>query len=626
MKGDDFAEGRSESERLLSPSGSQALGFRGFINALIHERPRRLAWVITVQVATGLSQAVGVLLLVPLLGAVGVTSSGGAAHWIRGAFTDLGINPTLAVVLAIYVSVTAASAALNAYQGVLSTRYRLEFVDALRGRLYAAVARAEWRHLMTLRQSDLLTLLTSNVEWVDGAVYGVLSCVVTGIIVCAQLTASIGVSAAMTGLAVLTGVILLLVVWPLIRRSRRIGAELVEHNEGVMAMATGFLDGLKLAKAFGREAGHVKAFNSAVTAARGSQVGFTRASVLATGIQTTLSALLLAVTVYVSVRTLSVPTSSLLVVAFVFTRVVGQLNSLQTSIQHAAQGLPAFDETIRMIAGCEQAEEPPADRSGVSDRIHIGRGLALHDVHFAYPSQTGTDEEALRGTSLELPAGSLVALVGPSGAGKTTIADLAAGLIMPSAGYVAVAGEPLRSDHLLAWRLSVALVPQDPFLFHDTVEANLRWARPGATEREMWEVLRMASAAEFVGRLPGGLRAVVGDRGLRLSGGERQRLALARALLRNPDLLVLDEATNSLDTENELAIRAALSVLRGRTTILLIAHRLSMLPDADQIVVIDAGRVVETGTWADLSKLRVGRLQALVEAGAASISEPIGAA
>ncbi len=603
-------------------AATPSVGFRAFLNALIHERPRRLALVIALELAAGLGQGIGVLLLVPLLGAVGVSSSGSAARWTRHVFATLGIKPTLVTVLGIYVAVTAATASLNAYQGILSTRYRLEFVDRLRGRLYTAVGRAEWRHLMGLRHSDVLTVLTSNVEWVDLAALGALGVAVTCILVVAQLIAAVSVSPAMTGLAVLSGAILLLIVWPLVRRSRRLGAQLVEHSEGVMARATGFLDGLKLAKAFGREAGQIDAFNEAVAAARGSQVEFARLEGIASGIQTTCTALLLAVAIYLGVRTFGVPVSSLLVVAFVFARVVAQLTATQTYIQYVAQGLPAFDATMTMIADCEEAEEICADAETAPARIDIGQGLALHDVHFTYPSDVGTAVEALRGVSLEVPDGSFVALVGPSAAGKTTVADLAAGLLMPSAGLVTVAGEPLTRDRLLAWRMSVALVPQDPFLFHDTVEANLRWVRPDATESEIWEVLRLASATEFVRRLPGGLQAIVGDRGLRISGGERQRLALARALLRDPDLLVLDEATSSLDTENELAIRRALSSLRGRTTILLIAHRLTMLGEADQIVVLDRGRVVEAGTWLDLSRIHEGRLQSLIEAGSTSVPQP----
>jgi ATP-binding cassette subfamily C protein len=219
-----------------------------------------------------------------------------------------------------------------------------------------------------------------------------------------------------------------------------------------------------------------------------------------------------------------------------------------------------------------------------------------------------------------LAPGSTIALAGPSGAGKTTVCDLMAGLILPTAGQVTVNGRPLTRERLLAWRRSVGLVPQDPFLFHETIEVNLRWARPEATAPQLWGALRLANAAEFVRGLPEGLETVVGDRGTRLSGGERQRLALARALLREPELLLLDEATSSLDTENELAIRTALSSLRGHTTILLIAHRLSTVREADQIVVLDAGRVVESGTWDELAHLQAGRLQSLIEAGSVAIA------
>jgi ATP-binding cassette subfamily C protein len=223
--------------------------------------------------------------------------------------------------------------------------------------------------------------------------------------------------------------------------------------------------------------------------------------------------------------------------------------------------------------------------------------------------------------SLKLPTGSTLALAGPSGAGKTTVADLVAGLMVPSSGRVCVGGQELTRERLAGWRQAIALVPQEPFMFHDTIAANLRFARSEATDRELWEALRVANVAEFVAALPEGLETIVGDQGLRLSGGERQRLALARALLRQPDLLILDEATSSLDTENELAIRVALSELHGRTTMLLIAHRLSTVSEADRIAVLDGGQVVETGSWSELAGREAGRLQSLIAAGA---TPPVG--
>ena len=202
--------------------------------------------------------------------------------------------------------------------------------------------------------------------------------------------------------------------------------------------------------------------------------------------------------------------------------------------------------------------------------------------------------------------------MGSSGAGKSTIADLLMGLITPEMGRITVDGVPL--EHSQSWRESIGYVAQDTFLFHDTVRANLLWARPDATESELSEVLTMAAAEEFVSRLPQQLDTVIGDRGATLSQGERQRLALARALLRRPKLLVFDEATNSLDSENETRILSAIEHLRegiagaGVTTVL-IAHRLSTIRWADLIYVIEAGRVVESGDWTTLSVKLDGRFR-----------------
>jgi ATP-binding cassette, subfamily C, bacterial len=570
------------------------LGLGGFLRALVRVRPLRLAWVVAVQVAAGLGQAIGVLLLIPLLSAVGVGGSTAVSRSVHGVLEDLGVQPTLAAVLAIYVAVIAASAALSAYQSVLSTRYRLEFVDETRERLYAAVAGAEWRHLIELRQSDLLAVLTTNVSWVGVGATAALAIAATAIVAVAQLAAAIRISPAMTGLAALSGIVLMLVVLPLARRSRRLGGQLVERNRGILAVTTGFLDGLKLAKAYGHERRHVDEFSDAIAQARSSQIAFARASALATAIQTILTAALLAVTVYVAVKVVKVPIASLLAVAFVFTRLAAQTASAQTSILQLAQALPAFDEVTSQTASSEQAAEGP--QRWHQNRIEIGEGILVQDVHFSYPGRGEDAPAALQGVTLEIPAGSITALAGGSGAGKTTVADLVGGLLLPSAGSVVVGGEALTPERLAAWRRSVGLVPQEPFLFHDTIEANLRWARPDATDDDLWEALRLASAADFCRRLPAGLSTVVGDRGGRLSGGERQRLALARALLRGPELLILDEATSSLDAANRDAIWAAVASLRGRTTVLLISHEDSTLDRADRVVVLDHGTVVRSYT------------------------------
>jgi ATP-binding cassette subfamily C protein len=202
---------------------------------------------------------------------------------------------------------------------------------------------------------------------------------------------------------------------------------------------------------------------------------------------------------------------------------------------------------------------------------------------------------------LTIDAGRTTAIVGTSGAGKSTVADLAMGLLSPDAGHVLVDGVPLTAGRLSAWRHSIGYVPQDGFLLHDSIRRNMLWACPTATDAEIWQNLETAAAADFVAKLAGGLDTVVGDRGVRLSGGERQRIALARALLNRPSLLILDEATSALDSANEQQILDAVARLRGQLTILLITHRLSTVRQADAIHILSGGRIVESGTWVELT-------------------------
>jgi ATP-binding cassette subfamily C protein len=229
-------------------------------------------------------------------------------------------------------------------------------------------------------------------------------------------------------------------------------------------------------------------------------------------------------------------------------------------------------------------------------------------VWFAYPRGRGDDrgepDYVLRGIDLDIEAGRLTALVGPSGAGKSTIADLANGLLLPMRGELLLDGVPLGAAQMQQWRRQIGYVGQDTVLFHKSVRENLLWARPDASEAELREALRAASAG-FVYDLPGGLESIAGDRGILLSSGQRQRISLARALLRKPTLLILDEATNALDVENEArvldALREAVQERKGGLTVLMIAHRASAIRRADRIIELTDGRVERTGTWDELN-------------------------
>jgi ATP-binding cassette subfamily B protein len=225
---------------------------------------------------------------------------------------------------------------------------------------------------------------------------------------------------------------------------------------------------------------------------------------------------------------------------------------------------------------------------------------SLESIAGKLPERTDAAAGVLHDVSFAVPGGKLTALVGPSGAGKTTITQLVSRMYDPNDGAVRIGGLDIRDVTLESLHDVVGVVTQDAHLFHDTIRANLLYARPSATERELVEACQAAQIWDLVQVLPDGLDTVVGDRGYRLSGGEKQRVALARLLLKAPSIVVLDEATAHLDSESELAVQQALAVaLEGRTS-LVIAHRLSTVREADQILVIESGQVAETGTHEEL--------------------------
>jgi ATP-binding cassette subfamily B protein len=306
---------------------------------------------------------------------------------------------------------------------------------------------------------------------------------------------------------------------------------------------------------------------------------------------------------------LGVTVGDVVLVTTYFGLVTGAVLSLAAAVPQVLKGL----ESLRSIG--EVLESPDVERNEGKPPLAVAEGaLAFEDVTFTYP---GAPAPALDCFSLEVRAGETVALVGPSGAGKSTVLNLAIGFIRPGSGRIRVDGRDLDAHDLRSYRRFLSVVPQESVLFDGTVRQNIAYGLPGVGDAAVEAALRDANASEFVAALPDGLDTAIGERGARLSGGQKQRLAIARALVRDPRILVLDEATSALDSETEALVQDALARLRRGRTTLVVAHRLSTVRAAHRIVVLDAGRVAEVGTHAEL--LERGGLYARFHAAQAGI-------
>jgi ATP-binding cassette subfamily B protein/subfamily B ATP-binding cassette protein MsbA len=286
------------------------------------------------------------------------------------------------------------------------------------------------------------------------------------------------------------------------------------------------------------------------------------------------------------------------------------LEPLATLAQSATQfqnSLSGLDRVLDLLG--ESREMPSTPDSLKADRHAILGDIAMVHVSFTYP---GADQPALSDVCLSVAAGQTVALVGPSGAGKTTLSNLVARFYDPTSGRVALDGRDLRDYDVESFRTLLGIVEQDVFLFDGTIAQNIGYARRDATPGEIRAAAAAANATEFIDRMTDGMQTVIGERGVRLSGGQRQRLAIARAILADPKLLILDEATSNLDTDSERLIQQSLAnLMRGRTSFV-IAHRLSTIARADLIVVVEHGRISQTGTHSELMS-RGGKYRAMVE-------------
>jgi ATP-binding cassette, subfamily B, bacterial len=522
-------------------------------------------------------------------------------------------------------------ALFDAFLGVVnrwfSSRIGEGLIYDLRTQVFDHVQRQPIAFFTRAQTGSLVSRLDGDVVGAQSAIVGTLSSVVSNVLSVISLLVAMFLLSWVVSLIALALIPMFLIPVRLVgRRLQRLSREAMQLNAEMGSTMTERFNvaGAMLAKLFGRPREESALFASKAFKVR--EIGVSRdmyGSVLMIGI-TLLAALFTAVIYGVGGSLVvkgSLELGTLVALAQLITRVYGPIGSLSNVQVQVMTALVSFDRVFEvldlepLIKEKPDAVTLPRTQPGTADEAP---DIRFDDVSFRYPTANEVSLASLESIALKTPervdaaqgvlhdisftapAGQLTALVGPSGAGKTTITQLVSRMYDPNDGAVLIGGHDVRDVTLESLHDVVGVVTQDAHLFHDTIRANLLYARPSATDKELVEACRQAQIWDLISVLPDGLDTIVGDRGYRLSGGEKQRVALARLLLKAPSIVVLDEATAHLDSESEAAVQQALTLaLHGRTS-LVIAHRLSTVLNADQILVIEAGQVVERGTHDEL--------------------------
>ncbi|GIF44331.1 ABC transporter ATP-binding protein [Actinoplanes xinjiangensis] len=558
------------------------------------------------------------LFTVVLAAGIGVATPLLAGHVIN-AITAGGDGAAGAVVrLALVIAALAvADALLSLAQRWYSARIGEGIILDLRTRVFDHVQRMPLQFFARTQTGALVSRLNNDVVGAQRAFTSTLSGVVSNVIQLA-LTAAVMFTLSWQ-ITALSLVLLPVFIVPARRVGKRL-AEITRESYDLDAKMNATMterfnvSGALLVKLFGRPETEASRFGERASRVRDigvQQAMYSRTFFVAMLLVASLAqALTYGLGGWLAVHG-NVSAGTVVTLALLLTRLYGPLTALSNVRVDVMSALVSFDRVFEVLS----LEPGIAEKPGAV-AVPAGSGrIEFRDVRFRYPSADQVSlasledvstldrteqEEVLTGLDFTVEPGQMVALVGPSGAGKSTTSMLVSRVYDVTGGAVLIGGVDVRDATLESLRDTVGVVTQDSHLFHETIAENLRYARPGATEEQMWEALTGARIAALVRALPDGLDTVVGERGYRFSGGEKQRLAIARLLLKQPSIVILDEATAHLDSESEAAVQRALATaLRGRTA-LVIAHRLSTIREADQILVLEKGRIVERGRHDDL--------------------------
>lgn len=546
---------------------------------------------------SSITQGIGIVLLIPLLGALqkSGTEPAGVVRWVAQGLSIVGVPFTLFGLLSAFLALNIGRALITFSQTIITERFRLELLDDLRTKSFDALLEARWEWLTTQKRSDMSNLLVNEINRLGSALLFSSRLVISVFSITAYIIVALSLSFSLTLAAVALGATLIFAMRWQHSFAHEHGKRLSDANRQVQQTVEEGLAGIKLIKILRSERRQSNLMLKIRSVLRHRTLQFNHLNASMALIFQILVSLFMVTLLYLGVTWFHLSLPTLLILVLIFSRLAPTILEMQSQINNILHsGAVLANHRDLMRAALNAREETLSQNLG--DKIQFNKSIKLSGVSFRYKTR-GT--LSLSDINIEIPIRTTTAIMGTSGSGKSTLVDLIMGLLTPDEGAIEIDGILLNEKNRLNWRKSVAYMPQDVFLFHDTIRNNLLWANENATDDELEGALSSASAS-FVFDLPEGLDTIIGDAGQRLSGGEKQRIALARALLQKPDLIILDEATSALDLENEARIRDTIEKLHDDLTVIVIGHRLPTLEHADQLVILENGHVKAAGKWTEM--------------------------
>jgi ABC-type multidrug transport system fused ATPase/permease subunit len=580
---------------------------------LISELVKQLGWHFPILVVwtalVGLGEGTSIVLLLPLLDRVGIvaqSAQGVANAVIQKGLALVGAHSTLEILMLVVVAATAQmilSVALSWWSSRLARSYQAQ----RRLELFAAFMRAKWSFLVDRKAGEMVNAITTESERLARALIIALSLFGSAIVAVIYVALSAFIAWQATLCLIGFAIAVSLGMTLLYRKNYTFGRKLAPSNAQLQAMLEERFAGVKFIKAsVGVDRALLEIEPVVHRISEINTVGAAMPAIVRSLLEYA-GLIGVAVILVLTSTEFGIAPGNVIIVLALFGRLFPRI----TTVQAQLYSLGATVHAVEALNTLQTAAEGQAERQDRSTRqlmIEVPSRLSVRNLQVKFGERLALDQ-----INLTLAVPGFLAIVGRSGAGKSTLVHALLGLIEPNAGSVQFGPYDLASAPLGAWRRSIGYVPQETILFHASIKDNLRLVNPAASESDLKIAARRAHALEFIEALPHGFETIIGDQGVKLSGGQRQRLGIARALLMNPALLIMDEAMSALDTESEAELIRTLDDLRKDIGILLVAHRLAAARSADIVCVFENGRVAESGSWNELMA-RKKRLHALAQA------------